>query len=236
MSALIPGAQGGANIAARMRSAPRPQTSNAGRRYCQFRGEQGVYEFGQAAEDITDETAIIVIEGLAHGHMGFAGRGVRPLKAFAPIDAPLPPPPEADRPDRQFSEARQVPFVLMDELEDGGAPEPIVLEGASVGLCLGADDLITEIMNRCMATEDTIYPVVKLTSRSYDHDAYGKTFYNPVFEILGWANPSLEIEWVGKPQKALPQAEKKPARKAKPEPVAETAAPQGARRRRRKTA
>jgi hypothetical protein len=57
---------------------------------------------------------------------------------------------------------------------------------SSQGGCERAAELCDTIMDRVIAGEEAIVPVVELDSDSYRNQKYGRTIYKPVFNIVGW--------------------------------------------------
>jgi hypothetical protein len=93
---------------------------------------------------------------------------------------------------------------------------------------VGGLRLIGEVLAALEAKLDTgsmyIFPVVRISSDSYQHSSYGKT-YTPVMEIVGWADMNGNEEG----DDSAPAADAAPAPAA--DDGADTAAPEGRRRR-----
>lgn len=95
---------------------------------------------------------------------------------------------------------------------------------------VGGLRLISEVLAALEAKLDTgsmfIFPVVRISSDSYQHNSYGKT-YTPVMEIVGWADMDGKEEGDDSAPAAAPVAAPAPAADDR----ADIPAPEGRRRR-----
>lgn len=92
---------------------------------------------------------------------------------------------------------------------------------------------LTEILDKIMAKLDTgseyIFPIVQISSDSYQHNSYGRT-YVPVMDVVGWANMNGEEEIDDGAPAPVDAVVAKPEPAPAPAPAA-TEAPAGRRRR-----
>lgn len=71
--------------------------------------------------------------------------------------------------------------VLDGELAD----QQVLYNTTSVGGLRALNDLVAEVMKRVNAGSTYYMPIVLLSSDSYQHSSYGRTYF-PVFQIDGW--------------------------------------------------
>ncbi len=78
--------------------------------------------------------------------------------------------------------------------EDEGTE--VMYQANSYGGKAGFDAVYREVVER--PSVDHCFPVVELKVESYQNKAYGKTVYNPVFQIVDWANMAQELLSAGR--------------------------------------
>jgi hypothetical protein len=99
----------------------------------------------------------------------------------------------------------------------------------SVGGLRLADTILKELEKQLDTGSMYIFPIVRISSDSYQHSSYGKT-YTPVMEIVGWADMNGNEEGADADDAPAPEPEVKASAPAVEEPAAQ-AAPAGRRRR-----
>ena len=99
----------------------------------------------------------------------------------------------------------------------------------SVGGLRLADTILKELENQLDTGSMHIFPIVRISSDSYQHSSYGKT-YTPVMEIVGWADMNGDEEGADAGDAPAPEPEVEAPAPAVEDPAAQ-AAPAGRRRR-----
>lgn len=99
----------------------------------------------------------------------------------------------------------------------------------SVGGLRLADTILKELEHQLDTGSKYIFPIVRISSDSYQHSSYGKT-YTPVMEILGWADMNGNEEGADAGDAPAPEPEVEAPAPAVEEPAPQ-AAPAGRRRR-----
>lgn len=181
--------------------------------FLKFDFKDGSFSFGRDGDDVTGDRAIINVRSLSHGWKLWAGGKF--TQTFVSIIDPLPTAPESV--DGKFpSEARAFAGAFYD---DGAPGEQFTFETNSYGGRKSVNDLIVKIMERANSNPAYMFPVVELHGQSYKNVKHGTTIFNPVFEVVAWANEDGAIEGMGRIE-------------AKAEVEVEPEAPAPARRRR----
>lgn len=107
--------------------------------------------------------------------------------------------------------------------------EQALYSATSVGGLRLADAILKELENQLDTGSMYIFPIVRISSDSYQHASYGKT-YTPVMEIVGWADMNGNEEGADADDAPAPEPEVEAPAPAVEEPAAQ-AAPAGRRRR-----
>ena len=99
----------------------------------------------------------------------------------------------------------------------------VLYKNTSVGSIKLFNKYIDELMNRVESDSDELVALVNITSESYIHKKFGKTF-NPVLNYIEWREPDDVSAPEAAPAKEEPKVEAKAARSRKPK--AEAPAPE----------
>ncbi len=122
----------------------------------------------------------------------------------------------------------QISFEL--KLLDGKYKgEQAQYSATSVGGLRLADTILKELENQLDTGSMCIFPIVRISSDSYQHPSYGKT-YTPVMEIVGWADMNGNEEGADAGDAPAPEPEVEAPAPAVEEPAPQ-AEPAGRRRR-----
>ncbi len=99
--------------------------------------------------------------------------------------------------------------------EDAGTE--VLYKNHSYGFTKAFDALLDEVRTRYAIDKEFYWPIVVLTSESYDHKQHGEIF-NPIFTVVDWANEDGEsaIDRDHDRQLAKPKAVSKAGKPAKP--------------------
>lgn len=121
--------------------------------------------------------------------------------------------------------------------EDEG--EEVLYQNSSYGAMKAYREVYDAVMNR--PSKPHCFPIVVITSDSYQNKTYNRTVYNPVFEVVDWADLENNLLSGGKPAAVAGPEETSDAdsQAADPEPAPEAATSEPStegRRRRRRTA
>ena len=128
----------------------------------------------------------------------------------------------------QWKDQMSVDIVL---LNGPHAKQQVLYKASSVGGLRALTAMMDAVMDRIDTGSEYVFPIIKLSSDSYNHNSYGRT-YVPVMEIVGWANAAGEEDMDG--DDGAPAAVDQVVKQAAPEPQPEpepAAAPAGRRRR-----
>ena len=94
---------------------------------------------------------------------------------------------------------------------------------SSYGGLKAMDGVLELIQERYASGEDAyVFPVVKLSSNSYQHAKWGKT-YEPILDVVAWADLDGNLEGEVKARVPYRETESEAAPEAAPEPEAEAA-------------
>jgi hypothetical protein len=100
--------------------------------------------------------------------------------------------------------------------------EQALYSATSVGGLRLADTILKELENQLDTGSMYIFPIVRISSDSYQHSSYGKT-YTPVMEVVGWADMNGNEEGADADDAPAPEPEVEA-----PAPAAAETAPQDA--------
>lgn len=138
---------------------------------------------------------------------------------------------------QELCQWKDIMSVDMKVLDGAMAGQQIIYKASSVGGTRALSALLDAVMAKIDTGSEYVFPVIALSSDSYNHNSYGRT-YVPVLEIVGWADMQGREEDADAPAAVdtVVKAAAAPARKAEPAPAPEPtpepeAAPVGRRRR-----
>lgn len=125
-----------------------------------------------------------------------------------------------------WRDAMGVDIKMLDGAMQG---QQVLYKTTSVGGIRALSALLDAIMAKLDTGTEYACPIIALSSDSYNHNSYGRT-YVPVLEIVGWANMAGQEEGgdAEAPAAAVETAKPEPEPTIAPEPAAE---PAGRRRR-----
>lgn len=159
---------------------------NAGKAFLKFEFRTGKFFFGRDQEEVTGEKIIVNTHSFVHGWILWHNK--QPNKVVRSFVEPLPEPMPAMGND-QPSEARG--FEARFEDDDDTI---ISFETNSYGGRKGADNLLQEVMLKSAGGEEAfLFPVVKLTSESYEAKQ-GGVIHNPIFKVVDWCDIDGNLE------------------------------------------
>lgn len=108
--------------------------------------------------------------------------------------------------------------------------QQVMYKASSVGGLRVLSSIMDAVMTRIDTGATHVFPIVALSSDSYNHQSYGRT-YVPVMEIVGWANAAGEEDGDDAGEPVAVDTKVKAAVESEPEPVAAAEPPAGRRRR-----
>lgn len=212
--------------------------------------KDGDWVFGQEDNAVAVGTeAIINPLSIKHGYSCWTnrqpGQGKNVLKGeiMVGLNQTLPAIHELEKHVDDENDDRPCPWkdqIAMDVKFIGGKHKgtQVVFKATSVGGLNAARGVLDEILNKLDEDTEFVCPIIKLSSDSYKHNTYGKT-YVPIMEVVGWANLQGEEEGddvVSGPD-AVKRVEQTPEPEAEPEEEtqaeAEASTEEPVRRRRR---
>jgi hypothetical protein len=170
-------------------NAPSVPTANS---YMRLDQKTGKWVYGQENIAVEDDSLWAVnTYSFQHGYVNWSDPKVTNKKAelmgemFVPFNVALPSPTTLED---FFSSGGRWNDAVMFELvcvsgEDEGTQ--VTYNGSSMGACRAYGDLLARVKGR--PSPDHVFPVVRLTETSYD-SKYGSKVYNPVFEVVDWAD------------------------------------------------
>jgi len=121
----------------------------------------------------------------------------------------------------QWKDAMAVDLKVLDGAMSG---QQVQYKVTSVGGLRVLSALLDAVMAKLDTGSEYICPIVALSSDSYNHQSYGRT-YVPVMSVVGWANMN------GHEEDGAPVAVDTKVKETAPEPEPQTDAPAGRRRR-----
>ncbi len=187
----------------------------------------GDWEFGVSGT-IPEEDSVWAINpaGCQHGFVAWGNKehdneGTNVGEVMVPATQPMPS--EADLPNVKGTWSKATALQLRcTNGEDAGVQ--VMYKANSVGARKAYAAVLQAIVGKITDGDAACVPLVHLASDSYKHSKYG-TIFNPIFEIVGWAN--MDGEAAAETAAAIEEAPEEA-------PVVEEEAPAPARRRRRK--
>ena len=186
--------------------------AGGGKSFVQFDAKTGVWAHGREGEDITGEQIAINTATIVHGWTLWHNR--KPTKLEVPFVEDLPMPMDSITLPNGKVDAPNESRGFEARFTDGD--ETILSYGGSTyGARKGVDALLGVISIRANTEAAFLYPVVTLTSESYENALQGGALcFNPVLEIQDWmdGNGSLESA-TGKlaaPEEAIEEDEDEP--------------------------
>jgi len=117
-----------------------------------------------------------------------------------------------------FKEQRA--FELKCVLGDDEGVE-VTYKTSSVGGMRGVDNFLAELQKQIMTGTTNLVAIVQLEASPYEHSSYGR-IYNPILNVVGWADMDGNREEVEEPTDPTPLPPKKASAKA---PVKKVMAP-----------
>tara|TARA_B110000908_G_C10255969_1_gene455498 strand:- start:442 stop:1122 length:681 start_codon:yes stop_codon:yes gene_type:complete len=186
--------------------------AGGGKSFVQFDAKTGVWAHGREGEDITGEQIAVNTTTLVHGWTLWHNRKPTKIEVSVTEDLPMPmdsitnPNGKVDAP----SESRGFEARFTD-----GDETILSYGGSTYGARKGVDALTGVIAIRSSTEEVFLYPVVTLTSESYENAHQGGALcFNPVLEIQDWMDGNGNLESAtGKlaaPEEAIEEAEDEP--------------------------
>ena len=197
------------------------ETAGGGLSFLKFDSKRlGLFLFGAAGEDVTDETIAIDISTWKHGQIQWHNKKCQ--RRMVPVHHDMPEPFEPI----EYTDAKGKPAV--DESDEGRSFEFTFIDGtrglyevSTFGGRKAIDAVYTQIVARATNNSPFIYPHVKLVTSSYQHTQWGLV-YEPVLEVVAWYDDQGNLESAASAKLAAPAAEKKaPAKRT----AAQVAAP-----------
>lgn len=188
--------------------------------------KDGDWVFGQEDNAVAPGTeAIINPLSIKHGYSSWTNRqpkeGKNILKGeiMVGLNQPLPAMHELDKHADEENGDRPCPWkdqIAIDvKFVDGKHKgTQVVFKASSVGGLNAARGVLDAILAKLEEDTEFVCPIIKLSSDSYKHNTYGKT-YVPVMEVVGWSN--LQGEEEGDEDEATKAVTKKPEPEAEPE-------------------
>ena len=188
--------------------------------------KDGDWVFGQEDNAVAPGTeAIINPLSIKHGYSSWTnrqpGEGKNTLKGeiMVGLNQPLPAMHELDKHVDEENGDRPCPWkdqIAIDvKFVDGKHKgTQVVFKASSVGGLNAARGVLDAILAKLEEDTEFVCPIIKLSSDSYKHNTYGKT-YVPVMEVVGWSN--LQGEEEGDEDEAPKAVTKKPEPEAEPE-------------------
>jgi hypothetical protein len=170
-------------------NAPKVPTASA---YMRLDQKSGKWVFGQENIAVEDDSLWAANPySFQHGYVNWSNPKVTGKKAellgemFVPFNASLP---LATTLENFSSQGGQWNDAIMFDLicmsgEDEGTQ--VTYNGSSMGACRAYAELLAKVKNR--PEQDYPFPVAVLTETSYD-SKYGSKVYNPIFDVVDWAN------------------------------------------------
>ena len=186
--------------------------AGGGKSFVQFDAKTGVWAHGREGEDITGEQIAVNTTTLVHGWTLWHNRKPTKIEVSVTEDLPMPmdsitnPNGKVDVPNE--SRGFEARFTDGDETI-------LSYGGSTYGARKGVDALTGVIAIRSSTEEVFLYPVVTLTSESYENAHQGGALcFNPVLEIQDWMDGDGNLESAtGKlaaPEEAIEEAEDEP--------------------------
>lgn len=234
---VIPGANASdlaAAVAGSQVSAPKAGDVS----YCLYDSKRtGDWVVGKDKEPCTGEQIVVDLTSYKHGYHRWHQKKL--TEAMAAPNQPLPeaPPPihwEDAKGQPQVSEskeARSVQFqFLEDVLEDAESAQVYEFATSTYGGVSTMSAWWDEVVQRAVAKNPFMFPIIELRTSSYDHSTYGQIF-TPEMAVVGWCDQE------GNSEGSTPVLEKPAGDDEPPFETEEQAAPEpkteGRRRRRR---
>lgn len=178
-----------ANLASALTEATIPEanaTGGTGKAFLKLDAKNGHWLLGRDAEEVTGEEIIINTYSFQHGWVLWVNKS--PTKIMAPFTKPLPERIAAQA-GNEPSEARGFEARFEDD------PKTVVVyESSTHGARQGSDKLLAAIKQKAVSGEERfLFPVVLLNTDSYQ-SKHGSTVFNPVFDVIDWADKDGERE------------------------------------------
>lgn len=166
--------------------------AGSGKSFVQFDAKTGVWAHGREGEDITGEQIAVNTATIVHGWTLWHNRKPTKIEVSFVEDLPMPmdsitnPNGKVDVP----SESRGFEARFTD-----GDETILSYVGSTYGARKGVDALLGAITIRGNTEAVFLYPVVTLTSESYENSHQGGALcFNPVFEIQDWMDGAGNLE------------------------------------------
>ena len=167
--------------------------------------KDGDWVFGQEDNAVADGTeAVINPLSIKHGYSCWTnrqpGEGKNVLKGeiMVSVTQTVPPMHELDKHVDEDNGDRPCPWkdqIAMDVkfLTGKHKGTQVMYKVSSVGGINACRDVMDQMLAKLNEDTEFVCPIVKLSSDSYKHNTYGKT-YVPIMEVVGWANMQGEEE------------------------------------------
>jgi hypothetical protein len=174
-------------LAAKLTKNKVTQTTGGGGSFLKFAAKANSWVAGSANEVCTDEIVAIDLTTLKHGWALWHARKCDRKMVDISVDLP-----EAQEPisytdnkgKPQVDEAAEARAFNGKFMEDGS---PFQFETSSFGGRGAVDAILEPVFERAGSGNPFMFPVVKLSSESYEHGSYGE-IHNPVLEVMYWAD------------------------------------------------
>ena len=190
------------------------ETAGGGLSFLKFDSKRlGLFLFGAAGEDVTDELIAIDVSTIKHGQIQWHKK--KAARRMVPVNAPMP---EAFEPIEYIGSDGK---AAVDESSEGRSFEGQFVDGtrflyevSTFGGRKAMDAVISQLTARARAGNPFFFPHVKLESNSYNHSQWGLV-YEPVLTVVAWYDGEGNLEPAEAAQLAAP-AEAAPAKKTPP--------------------